>query len=61
MFEELEKLAGITSLIRLLHLRPEPLTKDVQAIALEKARLLQVRLDLESELEARSWQSSRRQ
>ena len=51
MFEELERLTGITALIRLLHLPPVPRPKDTQVAVLEKAYLMQVRLDLESKVE----------
>jgi hypothetical protein len=54
MFEELERLTGITALIRLLHLPPVPKNRDIQASVLEKAYLMQVRLDLEAKVEAES-------
>jgi hypothetical protein len=52
MFDELERLTGITALIRLLHLPPTPKSKDIQAAVLEKAYLMQLRLDLESKVES---------
>ena len=52
MFEEIQRLTGLTALIRLLHLPPVPGPKDVQVSVLEKAYLMQVRLDLESKVEA---------
>jgi hypothetical protein len=52
MFEEIQRLTGITALIRLLHLPPVPKPKNTQVSVLEKAYLMQVRLDLESKLEA---------
>ena len=52
MLEELERLTGITALIRLLHLPPVPKPKDIQVSVLEKAYLMQVRLDLESKVES---------
>lgn len=52
MLEELERLSGITALIRLLHLPPAPKAKDIQVSVLEKAYLMQVRLDLESKVES---------
>jgi hypothetical protein len=52
MFEEIQRLTGITALIRLLHLPPVPRPKDTQVAVLEKAYLMQVRLDLESKVEA---------
>jgi hypothetical protein len=54
MREELERLTGITALIRLLHLPPVPRKRDIQVAVLEKAYLMQVRLDLESKVEAAS-------
>ena len=54
MFEEIERLIGITALIRWLHL--PPVAKDVQASVQEKAYLMQVRLDLASKVEAASWE-----
>ena len=39
-------------MIRLLHLPPVPRPKDTQVSVLEKAYLMQVRLDLESKVEA---------
>jgi hypothetical protein len=51
MFEEIKRLTGITALIRLLHLPPVPRSKDTQISLLEKAYLMQVRLDLESKVE----------
>ncbi|SPE43673.1 hypothetical protein SBA7_1650014 [Candidatus Sulfotelmatobacter sp. SbA7] len=41
-------------LIRLLHLPPAPRPKDRQVAVLEKAYLMQVRLDLEAKVEAES-------
>ncbi len=52
MFEELERFARITSLIRFLHLPPVPKPKELQAALLEKAYLMQLRLDLESRVES---------
>jgi len=52
MFEEIRKLAGITAMIRLLHLPAVGRPKDTQVFVLEKAYLMQVRLDLESKVEA---------
>jgi hypothetical protein len=52
MREELERLTGITALIRLLHLPPAPKKRDIHVSMLEKAYLMQVRLDLESRVEA---------
>lgn len=52
MFEEIRRLTGITALIRLLHLPPVPKPKDVQVSVLEKAYLMQLRLDLESKVES---------
>ena len=52
MLEELERLGVITALIRLLHLPPVPKRRDIQVSVLEKAYLMQVRLDLESKVEA---------
>ncbi|MFZ0803540.1 MAG: hypothetical protein WBQ09_13350 [Terriglobales bacterium] len=54
MIEEIERLVGITALIRLLHLPPVPKNRDIQVSVLEKAYLMQVRLDLESKVEAAS-------
>jgi hypothetical protein len=52
MLEELERLTVITDLIRLLHLPPAPKKRDIRVFVLEKAYLMQVRLDLESKVEA---------
>lgn len=52
MFEEIQRLTGITALIRLLHLPPVPKPRDIQVSVLEKAYLMQVRLDLESKVES---------
>jgi len=52
MLDELERLTGITALIRLLHLPPVSKKRDIQVSVLEKAYLMQVRLDLESKLES---------
>jgi hypothetical protein len=52
MLEELERLTGITALIRLLHLPPSSKHKTIEVSILEKAYLMQVRLDLESKVEA---------
>jgi hypothetical protein len=52
MLEEIQRLTGITALIRLLHLPPVPGPKDTKASILEKAYLMQVRLDLESKVES---------
>jgi hypothetical protein len=52
MFEEIQRLTGITALIRLLHLPPVPRPKETQVSLLEKAYLMQVRLDLEARVEA---------
>lgn len=52
MFEEIQRLTGITALIRLLHLPPVHKTKETQVSLLEKAYLMQVRLDLEARVEA---------
>jgi hypothetical protein len=41
-------------MIRLLHLPAGPRAKDTQVAVLEKAYLMQVRLDLESKVEAKS-------
>jgi hypothetical protein len=54
MLEELRRLTGITAMIRLLHLPAVPKPKDTQASLLEKAYLMQVRLDLEAKVEAES-------
>jgi hypothetical protein len=52
MLDELERLTGMTALIRLLHLPPVPKKRDIGVSVLEKAYLMQVRLDLESKVEA---------
>ncbi len=52
MFEEMQKLIGITGMIRLLHLPPALRPRDAQAAVQEKAYLMQVRLDLESKTES---------
>ena len=52
MFEEIQRLTGITALIRLLHLPPVPRPKETQVSLLEKAYLMQVRLDLEARVES---------
>jgi hypothetical protein len=52
MFEEVQRLTGLTALIRLLHLPPIPRPKDTRVSVLEKAYLMQVRLDLESKVES---------
>jgi hypothetical protein len=52
MLEELERLTGITALIRLLHLPPVPKKRDIQVSVLEKAYLMQVRLDLEAKVDS---------
>jgi hypothetical protein len=52
MLEEIRRLTGITAMIRLLHLPPVPRPKAPQVSVLEKAYLMQVRLDLESKVEA---------
>jgi hypothetical protein len=57
MLEEIQRLTGITALIRLLHLPPVARPKDVQVSVLEKAYLMQVRLDLESKVESAIWGS----
>ena len=59
MFEEIQRLTGITALIRLLHLPPyAQALRDIQVSVLEKAYLMQVRLDLESKVEAALGRSS---
>jgi len=52
MFEEIQRLIGITAMIRLLHLPPAARAKNSEVSMLEKAYLMQVRLDLESKVEA---------
>jgi hypothetical protein len=52
MFKEIQRLTGITALIRLLHLPPVPRHKETQVSLLEKAYLMQVRLDLEARVES---------
>jgi hypothetical protein len=55
MLEELERLTGITDRMRLPRLPPVTGSKDAELSILEKAYLMQVRLDLEAKVEAASW------
>ena len=57
MLEELERLAGITSLLRLLHLPAAVRPKDAQVAVLEKAYLMQLRLDLEARVDSANRES----
>jgi hypothetical protein len=51
MLEELYKFIELTGMMRLLHRSPSLKAKPPEVVALEKAYLIQVRLDLEAKAE----------